>query len=51
VREWTEDEGVKEAEMRTGEDDDSAAAAPTPRGETPGKSRRRVDRTVTRRGR
>ena len=46
-----DEEDVEETEMRTGEDDDSDAAAPTPRGETPGKSRRRVDKTATRRGR
>jgi len=46
-----DEEDVEETEMRTGEDDDSDAAAPTPRGETPGKTRRRVDKTVTRRGR
>jgi ferritin-like metal-binding protein YciE len=46
-----DEEDVEEAEMRTGEDDDSDAAAPTPRGELPGKTRRRADKTVTRRGR
>ncbi|HKB03241.1 MAG TPA: DUF892 family protein, partial [Gemmataceae bacterium] len=39
-----------EQTRRTGEDDDSDAAAPSPRGETPGKARRRLDKTVTRRG-
>ena len=44
-------EDAEEAEMRTGKDDDSDAAAPSPRGEAPGKSRRRVEKTASRRGR
>jgi len=45
-------EDAEEAEMRTGEDDDSDAAAPTPRGEPPaGRRRRPPSPTVTRRGR
>jgi ferritin-like metal-binding protein YciE len=46
-----DEEDAEEAEMRAGEDDDSDAAAPTPRGAAPGKPRRRVEKTVTRRGR
>src|SRR5262245_42643486 len=44
-----EGEDVEEAEMRTGEDDDSDAAAPTPRGEPAGGRRRKVSPTATRR--
>jgi ferritin-like metal-binding protein YciE len=43
---------AEEAEMRTGRDDDSDAAAPSPRGEPPAGRRRRLPSpTVTRRGR
>jgi ferritin-like metal-binding protein YciE len=45
-------EDVEEAEMRTAEDDDSDAAAPSPRGQTATGDRRRVPaETVSRRGR
>jgi ferritin-like metal-binding protein YciE len=44
-----EEEDAEEAEMRTGEDDDSDAAAPTPRGEPAGGRRRKASPTVTRR--
>jgi ferritin-like metal-binding protein YciE len=47
-----EAEDVEEVEMRSGEDDDSDAAAPTPRGQTATRSRRRTpERTASRRGR
>jgi ferritin-like metal-binding protein YciE len=43
-------EDAEEAEMRTGEDDDSDAAAPAPRGQTPAKNRRGTPtRTAARR--
>jgi ferritin-like metal-binding protein YciE len=42
---------VEEEEMREGTDDDSDAAAPTPRGDVPGRTRHSAARTVTRRGR
>jgi ferritin-like metal-binding protein YciE len=45
------EEDVEEAEMRTGEDDDSDAAAPTPRGQTAAGTRRGApSKTATRRG-
>jgi ferritin-like metal-binding protein YciE len=44
-----DEEDAEEAEMRTGEDDDSDATAPTPRGEPPGGRRRKASPTVTRR--
>jgi ferritin-like metal-binding protein YciE len=45
-----EEEDVEETEMRTGEDDDSDAAAPAPRGQTAAKNRRGTpERTASRR--
>lgn len=53
LRESDEDEeDVEETEMRRGEDDDSDAAVPSPRGQTATKARRAApSRTVSRRGR
>lgn len=47
-----DEEDAEEEEMRTGEDDDSDAVVPSPRGQTPtGERRRSPQRTASRRGR